>query len=151
VVTILLWVERNSLPVSAWEEAERVDKVLRAVDTRLHGEQAAAWSRKRHRRILNVVMKHAIRRRVLRTNSLPKEKESTAVTKTSNAVDKRPLMNADEAAALLAWIRRRPRGGQRPHAFFATLYYCALRPEEAVAMRVQDVTLPRPRRRGPVV
>ncbi|MEU0113541.1 site-specific integrase [Streptomyces bobili] len=34
----------------------------------------------------------------------------------------------------------------QPHtgAFFAALYYCALRPEEAVAMRVQDVTLPRP-------
>ncbi|MBE1597371.1 integrase [Streptomyces stelliscabiei] len=38
----------------------------------------------------------------------------------------------------------RPRGGQRLHAFFATLYYCALRPEEAIAMRVQDVTLPGP-------
>ncbi|WP_328736283.1 tyrosine-type recombinase/integrase [Streptomyces bobili] len=142
VVAILRWVERNSLPVSAWEEPERVDEVLRAVDARLDGKQAAAWSRKRHRRILNVVMKHAIRRRVLRTNPLPKGKESTAVTKTTNAVDKRSLMNADQAAALLDWIRRRPRGGQRLHAFFATLYYCALRPEEAVAMRVQDVTLP---------
>ncbi|MFF7879503.1 hypothetical protein ACH40F_13540 [Streptomyces sp. NPDC020794] len=75
----------NSLPVSAWEEAERVDGVLRAVDTRLDGKQAAA---------------------------------------------------------LLDWIRRRPRGGMRPHAFFATLYYCGLRPEETVAMRVKDVTLP---------
>ncbi|WP_405816868.1 hypothetical protein OG241_19780 [Streptomyces sp. NBC_01390] len=28
VVTILRWVERNSLPVSAWEEEERVDEVL---------------------------------------------------------------------------------------------------------------------------
>ncbi|MFE7929543.1 tyrosine-type recombinase/integrase [Streptomyces sp. NPDC057456] len=87
-------------------------------------------------------MKHAIRRRVLRTNPLPKGKESTAVTRTSNAVDKRSLMNADQAAALLDWIRRRPRGGKRLHAFFATLHYCALWPEEAVAMRVQDVTLP---------
>jgi integrase len=144
VVTILRWVERNSRPVSAWEEAERVDAVLRAVDTRLDGKQAAAWSRKRHRRILNVVMKHAIRRRVLRTNPLPKGKESTAVTKTSNAVDKRSLLNADQAAALLDCIRRRPRGGRRLHAFFATLYYCGLRPEEAVAMRVKDVTLPGP-------
>lgn len=141
-MTILRWVERNSLPVSAWEEAERVDGALRAVDTRLDGKQAAAWSRKRHRRILNVVMKHAIRQRVLRSNPLPKGKESAAVTKTSNAVDKRSLLNADQAAALFDWIRRRPRGGQRPHAFFAPLYYCALRPEEAVAMRVQDVTLP---------
>ncbi|MFI0962217.1 tyrosine-type recombinase/integrase [Streptomyces sp. NPDC021080] len=142
VLAILRWVERNSLPVSVWEEAERVDAVLRAVDTRLDGKQAAAWSRKRHRRILNVVMKHAVRRRVLRTNPLPKGKDSTAVTRTSNAVDKRSLLNADQAAALLDWIRRRPRGGKRLHAFFATLYYCGLRPEEAVAMRVQDVTLP---------
>ncbi|MCX4739099.1 site-specific integrase [Streptomyces antibioticus] len=51
-------------------------------------------------------------------------------------------MNADQSAALLDWILRQPRGGKRLHAFFATLYYCALRSEEAVAMRVQDVTLP---------
>ncbi|MEV5909868.1 hypothetical protein ACWEGX_07250 [Streptomyces chartreusis] len=37
-------------------------------------EQAAAWSRKRNRRILNVAMKYAIRRRMLRTNPLPKGK-----------------------------------------------------------------------------
>ncbi|MEV6613890.1 hypothetical protein AB0N31_08410 [Streptomyces sp. NPDC051051] len=43
-------------------------------------------------------------------------------------MDKRSLMNADQAAALLDWIRRRPRGGPRLHAFFATLYYCALLP-----------------------
>ena len=64
VVTILRWVELHSLPASAWEETERTDAVLRAIDTRLDGKQAAAWSRKRHCRILNVVMKHAIRRRV---------------------------------------------------------------------------------------
>ncbi|MEU1477067.1 site-specific integrase [Streptomyces sp. NPDC005760] len=142
VVTILRWVERNSLPVSVWEDPEKVDDVLRAIDARLDGKQAAAWSRKRHRRILNVVMKHAIRRRILRTNPLPKGKEVTTATRTSNAVDKRSLMNSEQAAALLDWIRRRPRGGKRLHAFFATLYYCGPRPEEAVAMRVRDVRLP---------
>lgn len=50
----------------------------------------------------------------------------------------------DQAAALLDWIRRRPRGGRRLHAFFATLYYCGPRPEEAVAMWVKGVTLPAP-------
>jgi hypothetical protein len=39
VVTILRWVERNSLPVSVWEEPERVDEVLRAIDTRLDGRR----------------------------------------------------------------------------------------------------------------
>ncbi|MEV6054261.1 hypothetical protein [Streptomyces sp. NPDC052107] len=70
--------------------------------------------------------------------------ESTAATKTTNAVDKRSLLNPEQAAAILDWIRRRPRGGKRLHAFFATLYYCGPRPEEAVAMRVEDVTLPAP-------
>ncbi|WP_328431494.1 tyrosine-type recombinase/integrase [Streptomyces sp. NBC_00453] len=142
VVTILRWVERNSLSVSVWEDPEKVDDVLQAIDTRLDGKQAAAWSRKRHRRILNVVMKYAIRRRILRTNPLPKGKEATTATRTSNAVDKRSLMNPGQAAALLGWIRRRARGGKRLHAFFATLYYCGPRPEEAVAMRVWDVSLP---------
>ncbi|MFD4977126.1 site-specific integrase, partial [Streptomyces sp. NPDC058424] len=139
VESILRWVERNSLPVSAWEDPDKVDEVLRALDTRLDGRQAAAWSRKRHRRILNVAMKHAMRRRILRANPLPKGKDTTAVTKTTNAVDKRSLMSPDQAAALLDWIRRRPRGGRRLHAFFATLYYCGPRPEEAVAIRVKDV------------
>ncbi|MYT71349.1 MULTISPECIES: site-specific integrase [unclassified Streptomyces] len=142
VVIILRWIERNSLPVSSWEDPEKVDEVLRAIDTRLDGKQAAAWSRKRHRRILNVVMKHAIRRRILRANPLPKGKEATTTTKTTNAVDKRCLINPAQAAALLDWVRQRPRGGKRLHAFFAALYYCGPRPEEAVAMRVADVKLP---------
>ena len=130
--------DRLSRITSTWQ----VDDVLRAIDTLLDGRQAAAWSRKRHRRILNGVMKYAIRRRILRTNPLPKGKEVTTATKTSNAVDKRSLMNSEQAAALLDWIRRRPRGGKRLHAFFATLYHCGPRPEEVVAMHVRDVHLP---------
>ncbi|WP_306336991.1 tyrosine-type recombinase/integrase [Streptomyces sp. KL118A] len=142
VVNILRWIERNSLPVSSWEDAERADDVLYAIDTRLDGKQAAAWSRKRNRRILNVVMKYAVRRRILRTNPLPKGKAATTTAKTTNAVDKRCLINPGQAAALLGWIHRRPRGGKRLHAFFAVMYYCGPRPEEAVAMRVKDVNLP---------
>ncbi|MFD5078023.1 tyrosine-type recombinase/integrase [Streptomyces sp. NPDC058371] len=142
VVTVLRWVERNSLPVSAWEDSEKVDDVLQAIDTRLDGKQAAAWSRKRNRRILNVVMKYAVRRRILRANPLPKGKEAATATRTTSAVDKRCLMNSDQVAALLGWVRNRSRGGKRLHAFFATLYYCGPRPEEAVALRVSDVNLP---------
>jgi integrase len=87
-------------------------------------------------------MKYAIRRGVLRDNPVPKGKESTAATRTSNAVDKRCLLNADQAAALLGYIRKRSRGGKRLHAFFATLYYYGPCPEEAVAMCVADVRLP---------
>ncbi|WP_428954617.1 tyrosine-type recombinase/integrase [Streptomyces sp. cg35] len=144
MVAILRWVERNSLSVSVWEDPDKVEDVLQTIDTRLDGKQAAAWSRKRHRRILNVVMTYALRRRILRVNPLLKGKDTSAGAKTSNAVDKRSLMNPDQAAAILAWIRCRSRGGERLHAFFTTLYFTGARPEEAVALRVDDVRMPAP-------
>ncbi|MFC9931744.1 hypothetical protein [Streptomyces sp. NPDC127190] len=57
-------------------------------------------------------------------------------------MDKRSLLNPEQTAAILDWIRRRPCGGKRLHAFFVTLYYCGPRPEVAVAMWVEDVTCP---------
>ncbi|WP_062204343.1 tyrosine-type recombinase/integrase [Streptomyces sp. NBRC 109706] len=57
-------------------------------------------------------------------------------------MDKRCLLNPEQTAGLLAWVRQRPRGGERLHAYFATLYYAGLRPEEAVALNVMDLRLP---------
>ncbi|MFF3711916.1 tyrosine-type recombinase/integrase [Streptomyces phaeochromogenes] len=140
VVTILKWVERNTLSMAAWEDPSKLEEVLRSLGTKLDGTRAAASSVKRNRRILNVAMEYAVKHRVLRVNPLPKGRG--AVPKTSSAVDKRALLNSEQAAHLLGWIRRRPRGGKRLHAFFATMYYAGPRPEEVVAMRVADVRLP---------
>ncbi|GAA3851604.1 hypothetical protein GCM10022227_06160 [Streptomyces sedi] len=62
--------------------------------------------------------------------------------KAATTVDKRYLLNPRQTADLLAWVQRRPRGGERLHAYFATLYYAGLRPEEAVALRVADIRSP---------
>ncbi|WP_420033709.1 tyrosine-type recombinase/integrase [Streptomyces sp. cg28] len=140
VASILKWVERNTLSMATWEDPVKVDDVLRAVDTLLNGKRAAASSIKRNRRILNVAMEHAIKHKILRTNPLPKGRGATP--KTSNAVDRRSLIHPQRMARILARIRRRTRGGRRLHAYFSTLYYTGPRPEEAVAMYVDDVTLP---------
>ncbi|MFD6280856.1 tyrosine-type recombinase/integrase [Streptomyces sp. NPDC060209] len=140
VSVILRWVERNTLSMAAWEDPAKVDEVLRAFDVLLDGTRAAASSVKRNRRVLNVAMEHAVKRKVLRTNPLPKGRGTAP--KTSSAVDKRAILNTGQAARLLGWVRGRTRGGPRLHAFFAVLYYAGPRPEEAVAMRVQDVQLP---------
>ncbi|MEU8484375.1 hypothetical protein [Streptomyces sp. NPDC048641] len=126
---ILKWVERNALSMAAWEDPAKVDEVLRALSIRLDGTPAAASSVKRTRRILNVAMEYAVTHRVLRSNPLPKGRGTAP--KTSSAVDKRSLLNAVQAARLLGWIRHRPRGGERLHAFFATMYYAGPRPEES--------------------
>lgn len=140
ITTILKWVERNTLTMAAWEDPAKVDEVLRAVDLKLDGTQAAASSVKRNRRILNVAMGYAVKHQILRVNPLPKGRGATP--RTSSTVDKRSLLNPEQAARLLGWVRRRPRGGKRLHAFFATMYYAGPRPEEVVAMRVADVHLP---------
>ncbi|MEU6825589.1 tyrosine-type recombinase/integrase [Streptomyces atriruber] len=140
--TILSWISRNSFPVSVWEDTKHVDAVLHALDIRLDGSPAAASSVRRERRILNVAIKYAIRQKILTTNLLPKGKEEGAAPKVAEAVDKRSLLNPAQVAALLTWIAARPRTGYRLHAFFATLYYAGLRPEEAVALRVSAATLP---------
>ncbi|MGW6909552.1 tyrosine-type recombinase/integrase [Streptomyces sp. NPDC054940] len=142
VRTVLSWIARNSLPMTAWEDTQRVDAVLRALDTLLDGSPAAASSVKREQRILNVAMKYAVRQKILTVNPLPKGKEEGAAPKVAEAVDKRSLLNPGRVARLLAWIADRPRTGHRLHAFFATLYYAGLRPEEAVALRVSATTLP---------
>ncbi|MEU3964007.1 hypothetical protein AB0F42_30125 [Streptomyces buecherae] len=60
----------------------------------------------------------------------------------AQAIDKRCLLNRDLVAKMLGWIGERPRRGRLYRAFFATLYFAGLRPEEAVGLRVGDATLP---------
>ena len=137
---ILRWVKNNSPTMAVWEDTEKVEETLAAVVLKLDGKPMAASSVKRTLRILNVLMEHAVRRHVLPGNPLPKGRSTSPAT--ASAVDKRCLINKSQAARLLAHIQRRPRGGERLHAFFATLYYAGPRPEEAVAMTVDDVQLP---------
>ncbi len=142
IQTILAWVRRNSLPMSAWEKAENIDKVVTALSTRLDGTAAAASSVTRNERIMNLVMGYAIRHNCLKANPLPKGKGERVAPKVAQAIDKRCLLNRDLVAKMLDWIGKRPRRGPLYRAFFATLYFAGLRPEEAVGLRVGDATLP---------
>ncbi|MEU9240657.1 site-specific integrase [Streptomyces sp. NPDC048385] len=147
VRVVLDWVQRNTLPMSAWEKTEKVDAVVTALGTLLDGTAAAASSVTRNRRIMNLAMEYAVRHGILRSNPLPKGKgkgEGGGAPKVAQAIDKRSLLNQEQVAALLDWIGRRPRHAAVYQAFFATLCYAGLRPEEAVALRVADAYLPEP-------
>ncbi len=108
VRAILSWVQRNTFTMAAWEDAEQVDTVLDAIALKLDGTPVAASTVKRNRRVLIVAMECAVTRHILSVNPLPKGRGTSA--RTSTAVDKRCLINAVQAARLLEWIRRRPRG-----------------------------------------
>ncbi|MFZ3548800.1 hypothetical protein ACODT3_24940 [Streptomyces sp. 4.24] len=141
---ILDWVQRNTHSMAAWEDTEKVEAVVAAVGQRLDGAAAAASSVTRYGRILNLVMGYAIKHGILLANPLPKGKGTGTAPKVAQAIDKRALLNPMQVALLLAWIGARPRRGRVYRAFFATIYYAALRPEEVVALKVSDATLPDP-------
>jgi integrase len=139
---ILAWVQRNTLSVRALEKTETIDKIVSALGTRLDGTAAAASSVMRNDRIMNLVMGYAVRHGHLKANPLPKGRGERTAPKVAQAIDRRSLMNPESVTRMLDWIGERPRRGHLYRAFFATLYYAGLRPEEAVALRVSDATLP---------
>ncbi|MEU5519827.1 tyrosine-type recombinase/integrase [Streptomyces sp. NPDC047860] len=139
---ILDWVERNTLPMSAWEDTAKAEAVVAALGTLLDGTAAAASSVTRNRRIMSLALDYAVKHNVLRANPLTKIGKQGGGPRVGQAISKRSLLNPSQVAALLEWIGKRPRRGPLYQAFFATLCYAGLRPEEAVALRVADATLP---------
>ncbi|KPI04494.1 integrase family protein [Actinobacteria bacterium OK074] len=140
IVAVLGWVRRHTPTMDAWIDPLVVQDVQLVLGTLLDGRRAAASSVKRHRRVLHLVMRYAIARGILLSDPVPEGRNLTPHA--ASAIDRRRLLNAQQAAQLLDWIRDRPRGGRRLHAFFATLYFTGVRPEEAVALRVSDIVVP---------
>jgi integrase len=57
-------------------------------------------------------------------------------------VDRRCVANPPQVRTLLTAVAAQPRSGRRLVAFFASLYFAALRPEEAVALAKTNLSLP---------
>ncbi len=145
VKVILDWVGRNTRSVADLDVEEVGGSFVAALGARLNGKPAAASSVRRYRRVMTLAMESAIKQGLLRSSPIPKGREENEVAsapKVAEAIDKRSLLNSSQMARLLEWIGRRPRMGRCYRAFFATLYYAGLRPEEAVALLVKDATLP---------
>ncbi|RBQ17783.1 integrase [Spongiactinospora rosea] len=137
---ILEWVERHSLRVSALATLTTVRALLNAAITRLNGTRVAASSNRRHRVILSNALSYAVELGLLEKNPIPDLKWK--ITKTTFQVDRRSVVNPDQARALLAAVEQQKPSGPLLMPFFAALYFAGLRPEEAVNLRQKDLTLP---------
>ncbi len=137
---ILTWVARNSKPVSALADPATIRAVLDAAGTLLDGSTAAPSTVRRNRTILHNAMEYAVERRLLSSN--PVKAIKWKAPKTAHEVDRRCVVNHAQARRLLNAVREQTPSGPRLVAFFAVLYYAGLRPEEAVALRRENITLP---------
>jgi integrase len=111
-----------------------------ALASRLNGQQAAGRTTQRKRAVLSNALSYAVELGLLAANPVGSIK--WRAPKTSNVVKKECVPNPTQARALLAAVKVTPRSGERLYAFFACIYFSALRPEEAVNLRRSNLELP---------
>jgi integrase len=127
--------------VAALEDPDTVRAALNACARRLDGRPAAATTTRRKRAVFANALGYAVERRLLPANPLGQiQWKASEVTET---VDRRSVANPAQARRLLKAVRRQGPRGEHMEAFFGSLYYAALRPAEAVALREADCVLPR--------
>jgi integrase len=134
------WIQGHGLTISALEDPALVRRVLDALSTRMDGKPAAASTYRRKRAVFNNLLEYAVERGLLSANPLLKVKRT--MPKTAIGVDPQVLVDRRRAEALLAAVAADGPSGQRLVAFFACIYYAALRPAEAVALRRSSLILP---------
>jgi integrase len=140
VAEVLAWMARNTAPVSALAEPATARRMLVFATGTVEGGNAAASTARRHRIILANAMDYAVERGLLETNPIRVLKWTAP--KVSSQVDRRSVVNPQQARALLEALGSQQPSGPRLVAFFAVMYYAGLRPEEAINLATDNVILP---------
>lgn len=145
LVPALRWLERNTIDMSDLDPEGKGPEIARAVLDRLsvkqNGRPAAGSTFYRKRVTFNNALEYAYERRILSGNPLKRVQRSRP--RKVQTLDMRVVVNPEQATRLLDAVRRQGGRGPRMVAFFAVMYYAALRPEEAVDLRPEHlVSLP---------
>jgi integrase len=131
------WVEQASLPISELGDPRVIRAALDGLCTRLDGSPAAANTVARKRAVFHGALGYAVELGLLPAN--PAGLVRWRAPKAASAVSPATVPSPAQVGVILAEVAR-----IRPElaAFFGCLYYAALRPEEAVALRRDDLILP---------
>lgn len=131
------WLKRNTVSVGDLDDAALLRKALDALALRDDGKAASASTVARKRTALSSVLKYAVELRLLESHPLPRV--SWTAPKNTDQVDRRTVVNPTQARSLLLAVRAIAREFE---AFFGSMYYSALRPEEALHLRDHDFERP---------
>ncbi|MFD4195931.1 tyrosine-type recombinase/integrase [Amycolatopsis thermoflava] len=132
------WLERNTREVRDIEKPEVFRAVVASLDKRKDGGRAAHDTVRLRRIALSNSLEYAIEKKLITENPMRqiKVKKHKSVLK---EVDKRSVVNPVQGRTLLRAVREQT---PRLYAFFAVMYFAALRPEEAVNLRKRNLLLP---------
>jgi integrase len=141
IADALDWAERASLPVAHLEDTATVRLALGACARKLNGKAAAGSTQRRKRSVFYNALGYAVEQGHLTAN--PVDRIQWTAPAVAASVDRRVVVSPAQARSLLAAVRALSGRGQHLEAFFACLYYAALRPSEAVMLREADLHLPK--------
>jgi integrase len=133
------WLTSNTRAVVDLADPAILRPALDALALRMDGTPAAASTVSRKRAIFYNAVEYAVELGHLTGNPIGSIK--WRAPKITEAVNPRVVINHAQARALLAAVRQLPSGGPLV-AFFAVMYYAALRPGEAVDLRKEALSIP---------
>lgn len=136
----IAWIERHSIRLDTLSQPRIARHAFNCTLTAPDGTPLKASTATNKRRALSGAVNYAIELGYLPADpiakiSIPKQRRSTKI-------DRRVVVNPDQARALLEAVARQGPEGEALIAFFATMYYAGLRPGEVVALREHDLELP---------
>jgi integrase len=140
IARAIRWLEANTRPVGDLAEPEVLRAVMAALGKRQNGRPAAASTAQRKRAVFHNALEYAVERRLLASNPLAAVRVKNR--KTVEEVDRRVVVNPDQAVRLLDAVGQDGEPGRRLVAFFGLMYYAALRPAEAANLPGSALQLP---------
>jgi integrase len=143
----LNWLAANTVPVSRLDDPVAIRNVLDRIALKMDGTAAGAKTVARKRSVLYNALEYAVELKLLGKNRIAEIKWTAP--KENKAIDKRVVINPDQARKLLEaveaqYVEKQPRRSSGPMlvAFFGAMYYSGLRPEEASMLSKSDLQLP---------
>lgn len=133
------WVAANTIPVRDLADPAVLRPALDALALRMDGKPAAASTVHRKRAIFYNALEYAVELGHLSSNPIASIKWKAP--KVTEAVNPRVVINHAQARALLEAVGEQ-QAGRRLVALFATMYYAALRPSEAVDLHKDALSIP---------
>ena len=140
VTELLTWTGQHSRDLSDIARPDVMRRVAKITSMKLDGTPASARTSQLRRVLLSGALDYGVELGLLDSNPMGKIKWATA--RVNKTVDRRSVVNPDQARGLLEAVRRTPRSGHLLMGMFACMYYAALRPEEAVSLRPRNLDLP---------
>jgi integrase len=140
VAEILRWVAKASLTIPDLTDTPTIRRALNALSLKMDGKAAAANTVRRKRGVFYNALGYAVELDLLAAN--PIDKVQWTPPETAEEVDRRVVANPAQVRALLKSVARQSERGRHLMAFFACLYFAAMRPSEAAQLRLTDCHLP---------